>query len=527
MSNFVSIESEENVIKLKNMLHVGVFIWFVWVLFHFTIIFFFWMVLESILLVGLFLWIWNLVALALDIPIWVLQKYLPAKHILMWGAILVIFVSLIFLKFIYFEGISEILPKWYGAIERTVSFLGEFLNSSLNIVLLLLAACLYGVIKESFDVTVLSYIFNNSSPGEYATLISKYNIFFGIWAMSGLIFSWILLALYIKLAIFIFIGITLWFLIFIFRFFDNKDKTIEFEKIKTIKLDVLKNDFLNKKEELIRKINTKNLIELSRQSKVILLKPLELKKKIDFQEIYHFSLSSFKNFHKIIFWIPRSLLILWFLAVIMQYGFWDTFVATFQVEFLQKIVSLNYDSYLVSQSKGIITGYILLGLLIIPAFLLQDFFIQKSNTYGVFRVIMFWFLISSVSLIFFGFVNNIYYVLFFWLLNSVWYAATMPLSQATFSWLYNEEYAKKNNLKEVDTTISAAPLKIVLNAANVIGLLLGSLIVKLVWFNMFFILFWLLLFLFFIFSLIKMRKRLWEFSKKKTTKNTPLDVDFV
>jgi hypothetical protein len=48
---------------------------------------------------------------------------------------------------------------------------------------LFLAAALYGIIKESYDVTTLSYIFNISTPSEYATLISKYNINFGIGAM--------------------------------------------------------------------------------------------------------------------------------------------------------------------------------------------------------------------------------------------------------------------------------------------------------------------------------------------------------
>jgi hypothetical protein len=68
-------------------------------------------------------------------------------------------------------------------IDATVNYLGIFLNSGFNLVLLLLAAMLYGIIKESYDVTTLSYIFNISTPSEYATLISKYNINFGIGAM--------------------------------------------------------------------------------------------------------------------------------------------------------------------------------------------------------------------------------------------------------------------------------------------------------------------------------------------------------
>jgi len=44
----------------------------------------------------------------------------------------------------------------------------------------------------------------------------------------------------------------------------------------------------------------------------------------------------------------------------------------------------------------------------------------------------------------------------------------MPIAQATFSEKYNVEYAKKFNLKEIDSTVSAAPLKVILNSANVV-----------------------------------------------------------
>ena len=43
----------------------------------------------------------------------------------------------------------------------------------------------------------------------------------------------------------------------------------------------------------------------------------------------------------------------------------------------------------------------------------------------------------------------------------------MPLAMATFSEKYNIEYAKKYNLKEIDSNSSAAPLKILINLANV------------------------------------------------------------
>lgn len=525
MSNFVTIESEDNKIKINNLYNVGVFIGFAWIVFHFTIIFFFGLELESVLLVGLFLWIGNLMALILDIPIWVLQKYISPKVFLTIGSIFMILVSLIFIKFVYFHGISALLPLWWDWVDKTISFLWEFLNNSLNIFFLLLSACLYGIIKESFDVTIIGYIFNNSTPGEYASILSKYNIYNGGGSMLWLLFSWILLALNIKIAIIIFIIILLWFLWFIRKYFDNKIETLDFDKIKTIKLDVLKNDLLNKKEELIGKINTKNLIELSRQSKVILLKPVEVRKNINFKEVYDASISGFQTFYKIIVQIPRNIMILWFVALMMQFGFWDTFVATFLVDYLKEVLSFNSGDYIILHTRWLITWYVLLWILIIPAFLFQQFFIQKSKKYWIFKVIIFWNILSALSLVCLWLSEGLYTSLVWGMLNSIWYAATMPLAQATFSWIYNEEYAKKYNLKEIDTTVSAAPLKIVLNSANVIGLFIGAFLVKLLWFHIFFITFGIMLACFFVFSVVKMKKNFIAWTKKEP--NIIHDADFI
>lgn len=502
MSNFVTIETEENKIKLKNLFFIAIFIWFTWIVFHFTIVFFFWLVLESVFLVGLFLWLWNIVSMILDIPIWVLQKYIKPKTFLLIASSFMFLVSLIFLKFIYFKGISWVLPGWDSDTSKTISYLWEFLNSGLNIFLLIFAACLYGIIKECYDVTTLSYIFNNSTPSEYATLISKYNIHTWQWSMIWLVFSWILLAFDIKIAIIVITIIILAFLWIISKYFDNSKETFEFWQVKKLKLDVLKTDFLKKKDELISNISTGAIIELSKQTKVILLKPIEIKRSINFKEVFDVSVVWFKTFIKIIFGLPRNLLVIWFLAVIIQYGFWDTFVSTFQVQFLEKIIGLNKEEYLIKQSKWILSGYVLLWLIVIPAFLLQEFFINLSKKLWVYKVVMFWLWLSSVSLFFFWIFQNIYTVVLLWLLNSVWYAASMPLAQAVFWWLYNEDYARKFNLKEIDSTVSAAPIKILLNFANVIWLVIWAILVWTLWFDGFFIFFSFILWIFFVYSII-------------------------
>ncbi|MDD5770314.1 MAG: MFS transporter [Candidatus Gracilibacteria bacterium] len=506
MSNFVTIENDENKIKKQNLFHVAIFIGFTWILFHFTVVFFFGMILESVFLVGLFLGLGNIVAMLLDMPIGILQKYISPKRFLLIATGILFLVSLIFIKFIYFKGILEVSTGGKGVIEETVSYLSIFLNSGVNIVLLVLSAVFYGVIKESFDVTTLSYIFNISSPSEYAKMISKYNINSGIGSMVGLIFSGILLALNIKIAILIFVFIIFIFFLFLNKYFDNDSDYIELSKVKTLKLDIMKDDLIKKKDEIISHISPKSIMELSKKSKVILLKPIEIKKSIDFEDVFETTKKGFISFYEILFGLPRNVIILWFIMVILQFGFWDTFVSTFQVDFLNKIILINSKTALIKETSWFLTGYVLLGFMALPAFLLQDFFINLSKKMGVYKIIIMGLFFSATSLLFFGFFKDIGFVILFGLLNSVGYAASMPLAQSDFSALYNQEYSKKYNLTQIDSTISAAPLKILLNFANVIGLIVGGICVGVLGFNGFFIFFSFILFGTIFYSLVYINK---------------------
>ena len=75
------------------------------------------------------------------------------------------------------------------------------------------------------------------------------------------------------------------------------------------------------------------------------------------------------------------------------------------------------------------------------------------------------------------------------LVNSVGYAAGMGISQGAFLDAYNSFYAKKLALSEIDSNASAAPMKIVQNLANVIGLCVGGLLLALFGFSGFFVVF--------------------------------------
>lgn len=92
--------------------------------------------------------------------------------------------GLVFLKYIY--AASVFTPSSGGGVT---TLLGHFLDSTTNIILLFVAAGLYGFTKELNDLTTLSYILNNSDPSEYSSIISKNNIYTGGGSLLGLLAS--------------------------------------------------------------------------------------------------------------------------------------------------------------------------------------------------------------------------------------------------------------------------------------------------------------------------------------------------
>lgn len=80
---------------------------------------------------------------------------------------------------------------------------------------------------------------------------------------------------------------------------------------------------------------------------------------------------------------------------------------------------------------------------------------------------------SLVTMAFFAGEPRLTFVMPLALMNSVGYAICMSLSVATFLESYNIAYADRKGLKQIDANASAAPMKILQNMANVVGLFLG------------------------------------------------------
>jgi MFS family permease len=484
--NFVSIESEGDDLRRRNLYILSGILGFVWIFFHFTVVYFFGLILQSVLLVGVFLAVGNFVAFLLDIPVGVLQKHISAKKLFIMGGFSILLAAFIFLKFIYFTSTSD---SGGDIIHSLVAF---FMQDALNIVLLLIASVLYGLTKEVNDVTVLSYILNNSDPSEYATILSSNNIASGVGSFFGLLVAGVIIPLSPIAAIVSLIFVIVILIVFLARFFDNPTETVRLSDISRLKLVMEKENIEKMREFSVEKIRKIDLAEFAKKEKFVFLKPIEVREQVSFKELVETTKIEFRSAYDILFAPPVSYTLMWVFVITLLFGFWDTFVATFQIDFLQKLLEVNSGNEIVRTK--LVSAYLLLGLLVIPVFLMQSFFIGLSKRIGVYAVVLSGLFLSSFSVMLFGYSTDLSLVMLFGFLNSFGYAAAMPLAQALFLDTYNALHAEKHDLREIDSNASAAPLKMLLNFANIVGLLVGGALVSLLGFDQFFFVFGFLLF---------------------------------
>ncbi len=234
----------------------------------------------------------------------------------------------------------------------------------------------------------------------------------------------------------------------------------------------------NIKEYISERISAVDLPKVLESAKYIFLKPKQ-KSQSTFQwgELASETKKSAKIIYQIMSHMPIYIVIYWTMSLVLIFGFWDTFASTFLINFLDQV------------KHG--WSYILLACIAVPALGLQELAIKLSEKIGVKTVAMIGLGLSGVSLIAMGiFINGgTGVILTCAIINSLGYACGMSLGQNGFLDHYNKIYAETMNLKEIDANASAGPMKILQNAANVIGLVFGGLFLELMGFRGFFLIF--------------------------------------
>lgn len=459
--------------QIKNFYLTNAFQWFTWMLFHFAVVYFFTSLLDSIALVGIFLWLANFIAFLLDVPLWILQRYISTKKFfIIWIISQLIAIGIFFTLISQAFGLQILAAKtlsaaWSQQIGEFVS--DKILGSWLTWIWLLVASLCYGFTKELNDVSTFGYILSNSNPSEYGTILSRSNITFGIWSVLGLGLSGLILSLNNVFALIILWLIILWLLIFTAKFFDNTAETITMSDIKEFVISVKKINTNNIKENLSQTIKNTDLQKVITNAKYIFYKPQQKSEnqKIPWKQVFSQTKRELIVIWEIISHSPLHYGLIWWLILVLAFGFWDTFASSFLIDYLDKVKQWWW--------------YILLAIIWIPGIVLQEVAIKLWQKIWDKKIGMVWLFLSWISLIvmwILALTDNPWAlaIIVVSLVNSLWYACGMAIWQNTFLDMYNKIYAEHEKLKEIDANASAGPMKVIQNLANVVWLTLGWLL---------------------------------------------------
>lgn len=477
----ISVQTKLDGYRLRNFYLTNSFQGFVWMIFHFSVVFFFAFLLQNIALVGIFLWFANLVSFWIDIPLGIIQRYISTKRLFIIAAISQLIATGIFFAFIF--KVFSLLQFVSGVVTPESFQTGSnwFFQSGINWIGVIVASICYGLTKEINDVSTYGYVLSHADPSEYGTILARNNITFGIGSLVWLVLSGVILSFNPAIAVLI-LGVTItWFLAFTIRFFDNSLDSVSLQDIENFRVSITRWNQENIKEYLIETIKKADLAKVLWSAKYLMIKPKEKTENsnIPWNSVWISTKKEFQIIWKIVSEKPFRLNLLWTISLVLTFGFWDTFASSFLLDFLDQV------------KNG--WSYILLAIIGVPGIVLQEFASKIGSKIGIKIIGMIGLGLSWVSLIMMGVLSlahtmSVPLIIIAALINSLGYACGMSTGQNQFLDVYNRIYAEKEGLKEIDANASSWPMKVLQNLANVIGLVFGWILVWL-GFGAFFFLF--------------------------------------
>jgi hypothetical protein len=117
----------------------------------------------------------------------------------------------------------------------------------------------------------------------------------------------VILAFYPIIAVTILVIFIIFYILFISRYFDSSEHQLDLNELKKIKLLTKDNVFNSLKDYKTQLLDNKqDLVERTKNLKIIFLKPIELKNKINFKELWRTIINDLKNFIQIMFRPPYN-----------------------------------------------------------------------------------------------------------------------------------------------------------------------------------------------------------------------------
>lgn len=141
-------------------------------------------------------------------------------------------------------------------------------------------------------------------------------------------------------------------------------------------------------------ITTTDFEKIKHSMEYIILRPKSFAQTIDISTMKKSTVTEFRTILDLVFRRTSLVpLLFWTTIGIIIFGCWDTIATTFFIDFLDQGLQE-------SGVKNIVrSGFVLIGIIAIPAYALQGFWIKKSLSYGRFRLIVLGLAISGASLL--------------------------------------------------------------------------------------------------------------------------------
>lgn len=340
MPQIIAPEIPEKQKLLRNFFNVVSVYGAIWIIFHLTSVFFFGFIVGSPLLVGIFLGIGNIWSMIIDVPLGTIQRHVPSKIMLGVANALMIIAAILFLYLIH-TSVDEGFKLSGGILDIT----RNFLTTGFNVTLLLIVGILYGTIKEVYEITTISYLLNHCDPSEYDAVLSKYNISMGIGSVSGIILSIGLLALpqqtnsvELVLLVLIFLIVCVW--MFIQSYFDNSAEVFNMNAVKNLHIVDKAKEIEHSTGAYVKTtVTTGDFQRIKGDMNYIIMKPKEITKELDWNDIFQKTKLEYLMLYKLIFGKATLVpVLLWTTGCIFLFGCWDTIVTTFFITYLDEVL---------------------------------------------------------------------------------------------------------------------------------------------------------------------------------------------
>lgn len=410
---------------------------------------------DEFLLIGALLAVSNFIAIFLDIPLGLLQKYIRPRVFMI--------IAVLFLL------ISDLI----------------FVFSAVNLWLAFVAVFLFQISIEIYFITITTYILRLSRKEDYAQNIAQEDIADNIGDILGLGLGGILFVVDRFLgASNLFAAGVLGFLIilllvFIYEFLDHKQHSALEDYILNLKYSKTVIDTASH-------IGTALVEEKGASPEEVNKTQEERKTRFSWSEMIRQFRETFGNLYDIFTFKIKAPLLLWSFAILIVTYFWYESINYFEPVFVKEIFSVGKGFIIENVPRYFFESLMFIMALVIPTFLLELPLGKLADKYGKDKMVVLGTLTTGISLLFLGFVETGALLFVIFLTISCGFSVIYPSIVGLIGQEYQKTIASQKQLalpegqkmdNQEDTMAegdSAGLISIIVNGGQILAGLVGG-----------------------------------------------------